>query len=95
MFFCCAEALQNAAKHCPDASITLTLERDDEAVLLRFTVADNGPGFDPAAASDGSGLQNMADRIAAVGGVLTIDSAPGTGTTVSGAVPAIPAAEPH
>lgn len=109
VYFCCAEAIQNAVKHCPGASVTATLrstpaatETEHPAVTehraetehpakaeLNFTVADTGPGFD-ATSSTGSGMQNMADRIAAVGGMLNIESAPGEGTTISGKVPAAP-----
>jgi signal transduction histidine kinase len=92
VYFCCAEALQNAAKHCPDAAVEATLRFDREHRELAFTVTDDGPGFD-AAVSTGSGMQNMADRIAAVGGTLNIESAPGEGTSVSGKVPAALAAD--
>jgi signal transduction histidine kinase len=54
---------------------------------LSFTVADRGPGFDPADAHGGTGLQGMADRLAAVGGALEMRSQPGQGTVVSGRVP--------
>jgi signal transduction histidine kinase len=50
-------------------------------------VVDEGRGFDPDAVATGSGLQGMADRLAAVGGSLEIRSAPGRGTTVAGRVP--------
>jgi signal transduction histidine kinase len=92
VYFCCAEALQNTVKHCPGAAVSVTLDLDRDAGLLRFTVADRGPGFD-AAVSTGSGMQNMADRIAAAGGVLRIESRTGEGTEVSGSVPTAPAAE--
>ena len=45
------------------------------------------PGFDPGAAERGSGLQGMADRLAALGGTLTVRSAPGEGTTIAGVLP--------
>jgi signal transduction histidine kinase len=47
---------------------------------LTFSVADDGPGFDAAAPNGATGLQGMADRLAAVGGALTVHSAPGAGT---------------
>jgi signal transduction histidine kinase len=49
-------------------------------------VDDNGVGFEPSTAS-GSGLQNMADRAAALGGHIRITSAPGRGSTVAGWLP--------
>ena len=54
---------------------------------LQFTVTDDGAGFDPGATRRGSGLQGMADRLAALGGTLDIHSRPGHGTTVRGWLP--------
>ncbi|MEO7804341.1 MAG: sensor histidine kinase [Actinomycetota bacterium] len=86
VYFCIREALQNASKHAPSASILITLltENDDFA----FSVKDDGPGFDLDSAGGGSGLQNMRDRIEALGGTLGVESRPGTGTSVVGSVPA-------
>ena len=85
VYFCCLEALQNAAKHAPDATVRLRLEEGDAA--LRFEVSDDGPGFDPAAAGGGHGFVNMSDRLGAIGGSVRWDSTPGRGTTVRGTVP--------
>jgi signal transduction histidine kinase len=46
------------------------------------TVDDDGPGFDPAAVAGSRGVQNMHDRISAIGGDLAIGTAPGGGTRV-------------
>jgi signal transduction histidine kinase len=81
VYFCCVEALQNTAKHAgrgARAQITLA-ERDD---VLHFEVSDDGRGFASYAASPTAGLQNMADRIGALGGILTIHSTPGNGTKI-------------
>ena len=88
-YFCCAEAVQNAAKHSPGARLSVRLRHDRSAGTLVFEVTDEGPGFDPRAHSGGvgSGLQNMADRAATVGGTLAITSGP-RGTTVTGRIPA-------
>jgi signal transduction histidine kinase len=86
VYFCCLEALQNRAKHAPRAPGRVALGAADG--WLTFAVSDEGPGFEPATARAGSGLQNMADRMAALGGVLEVRSAPGVGTTVAGRVPA-------
>ena len=51
-----------------------------------FTVTDDGPGFDPAVSTAGSGLRNMSDRLAALGGSCQVDSRPGRGTTVTGRI---------
>lgn len=53
-----------------------------------FEVADDGAGFDMASRRNlGAGFVNMADRVGAIGGSLAVDSAPGTGTRVSGRIP--------
>jgi signal transduction histidine kinase len=85
VYFCCLEALQNAAKYAPDASGTIRLW--EEGATLCFEVADDGPGFDPATVTPGQGLTNILDRIAAVGGKAKWESALGQGTRVSGSVP--------
>ena len=86
IYFCCLEALQNAAKHAGDhARITVTLRHDTSGLACEVT--DDGAGF--TGTSAGAGLANMADRIAAVGGQLRIDSAPGRGTTVRASAPAL------
>jgi signal transduction histidine kinase len=50
-------------------------------------VRDDGPGFDVSQARDGIGLQNMRDRLGAVGGHAHITSQPGQGTLVAATVP--------
>jgi hypothetical protein len=91
IYFCCVEALQNAARHAPGSAVRVTLA--GSATEITFTVADGGPGFDPAVVTAGSGLQNMGDRLAALGGSCQVDSSPGRGTTVAGWIgfPAAPA----
>ena len=85
VYFCCMEALQNAAKHAGErAKATVRLSQVDGQV--HFEVADDGRGYDSGSIRPSSGLQNMADRIGALGGELSIESAPGSGTTVSGTV---------
>jgi PAS domain S-box-containing protein len=93
VYFCCLEALQNVAKHAHGASaVSITLSESGHGEL-RFEVRDDGPGFAPAS-GDGSGLANMRDRVAALGGSLTIDSAAGDGTCVAGRIPLAPVALP-
>ena len=93
VYFCILEALQNAGKHAgPEATVVIEVTGDDETV--RFTVADDGAGFDATALGGGAGFVNMADRLGAIGGTLDVRSAPGAGTTISGSVPAAPAAQP-
>jgi signal transduction histidine kinase len=59
----------------------------EAADALRFSVSDTGSGFDPQRTYAGAGITNIRDRLGAVGGSLTIDSAPSAGTHVLGAVP--------
>ena len=59
--------------------ITLTYLGD----TLLLDVADDGAGFDPAAATDGYGLVGMRQRLSRVGGTLTVESSPGSGTTLN------------
>ncbi len=84
VYFSCLEALQNIAKYAGASSASIELRRAEAG--LRFTVTDDGRGFDPAAVS-GSGLQGVTDRLAAIGGTFRVDSASGRGTTVTGDVP--------
>jgi signal transduction histidine kinase len=92
-YFCILEALQNVAKYARASQATVALACPDGQ--LEFAVTDDGAGFDTAQATHGTGLQGMADRLAAVGGTLRIDSAPGRGTTVSGALPVSELAQAH
>ncbi len=85
VYFCALEALQNVAKYAGADRTVIRLSQSNGS--LSFEVVDEGRGFDPDAVAAGSGLQGMADRLAAVGGSLEIRSAPGTGTTVAGRVP--------
>ena len=86
VYFCVLEALQNVAKYAGASGAAVTLVSADDA--LEFSVTDTGAGFDAGSGPTGSGLQGMADRLAAVGGELQILSRPGHGTTVTGRLPA-------
>ena len=89
IYFCCVECLQNAAKHAgAGAHEIITLGQENRRVY--FSVEDDGAGFDPASVPPGAGLTNLADRLAAAGGTLRIDSRPGRGTRIEGDLPAAP-----
>jgi len=77
------EALNNALKHAYASTVKLTLRCVGESVVLE--VSDNGQGFDPKAQGDhgGLGLVGMRERARRIGGQLTIQSAPGEGTTIT------------
>jgi len=83
IFYVCAEALANAAKHSAATRVTCTIETAADGSLIA-TIRDDGQGgADPS----GEGLQGLADRVAAAGGRLRVDSPPGAGTTVTAQVP--------
>jgi signal transduction histidine kinase len=88
VYFCCLEALQNVAKYADASSVHLKLGIEDAE--LTFEVSDDGRGFDAATTPLGSGMQNMTDRLAALGGSIEVQSNPGTGTTVRGRIPVRP-----
>jgi len=86
VYYCCLEAIQNATKHGGAAvHVSVALREDDDK--LSFEVTDDGPGFDPSRPHGGTGLQNMRDRVGALDGHVSIVTAIGDGTTVSGSVP--------
>jgi hypothetical protein len=85
VYFCCLEALQNTAKHAHATQARICLQAQNGT--LRFTVSDNGTGYDACHTPMGSGLRNMADRLAALGGRLQVQSAPSQGTTITGHLP--------
>jgi signal transduction histidine kinase len=91
VYFCCLEALQNVQKYAGAASARVQLATEDGH--LTFAVSDDGAGFDRATVKLGSGLQNMTDRLEALGGRVDLSSAPGRGTTIEGRVPAVVAVE--
>ncbi len=86
VYFCCLEALQNSAKHAGGAQVEITLA--DEGQRLSFLIRDHGPGYDPGTVTHGHGLENMNDRVGALGGRVTWESAPQQGVSVAGWVPA-------
>ena len=94
VYFCCLEALQNVAKHAGrGAAARVTVSSDGHS--LRFVVADDGVGVngtdpDRRLPGGGQGLLNMADRIGALGGSVTLRSGPDGGAEVIGQVPLTP-----
>jgi signal transduction histidine kinase len=85
VYFCTLEALQNITKYASASRATVGLSCSQDS--LRFTVTDNGTGFDTATTRHGTGLQGMTDRLAALGGTLHVRSQPGHGTILSGELP--------
>jgi signal transduction histidine kinase len=85
VYFCCLEALQNVAKYAAAKRVNLRVWTEN--AKLAFRVEDDGKGFDSGTVPHGSGLQNMRDRLEALGGSLEVRSVPGQGTTIEGRVP--------
>jgi signal transduction histidine kinase len=83
LYFVCAEALTNIAKHASAGAVSVRVTcRDSVAVV---TVDDDGVGgVDPAR---GSGLRGLADRVEALGGRFVVGASPLGGTTVTAEVP--------
>ncbi|MEV8537157.1 GAF domain-containing sensor histidine kinase [Streptomyces sp. NPDC051211] len=82
------EALHNALRHSGAEHVAVTLTRDARRVALR--ISDDGSGFDPKTvrrAGRHLGLVSMRDRASGAGGLLTVQSAPGAGTTIEMEIP--------
>jgi signal transduction histidine kinase len=88
-YFCCHEALQNAAKHAGrQASVAVRLSIDGSGALV-LEIRDDGSGFDVAGCAAGSGLANMRDRVEACGGTLAVESCPAAGTRIAARIPEV------
>jgi signal transduction histidine kinase len=86
LYFVCLEAIQNASKHGgPDTVIRISFATDDDDLVVR--IVDDGPGFDLEEHPASRGLLNMADRVGALGGELSIDTTPGFGTAITARLP--------
>jgi len=87
VYFCCLEALQNAGKHAGEGATAFVRVWEDDG-NLRFEVRDTGAGFDAnGTLASGAGFVNMSDRVGAIGGTVSVTSAPGQGTTIAGSIP--------
>jgi signal transduction histidine kinase len=77
VYFTCAEALQNAAKHAHARRIEVQVALDGDE--LGFSVSDDGVGFDGRQVT-GTGVEGMGRRVTDAGGVAELTSSPGAGT---------------
>jgi len=84
VYFCALEAMQNVAKYAEASSAVVRLAERNASLV--FEIQDDGRGFDTTTTTYGTGLQGMADRLDAIGGMLDIRSAPGQGTMVRGKI---------
>jgi len=85
VYFSVLEAMQNVAKYAQASNVAVRVRPEPGAIA--FSVSDDGIGFRKRTTSYGMGLQNIADRLAALGGTFELRTSPGEGTTVSGRIP--------
>ena len=78
------EALNNAATHASAKNAKVTIAQNSDKITVE--IADDGHGFDPER-QRGMGILGMEERVRRLGGTLTIDSAPGKGSTVDAELP--------
>ena len=79
------EALTNVAKYAQATEVRVTLATHGAQAMVQ--VGDNGRGFVAQQRTLGHGLAGMRFRVASIGGVLTVTSAPGKGTTIQARLP--------
>ncbi len=81
------EAVNNAVKHAQASQIVILLDAEKEG-LFRFSIQDNGIGFQPETASEGNGIRNMQERIKELGGRVEVRSIKQNGSSIVGEFPA-------
>jgi ligand-binding sensor domain-containing protein/two-component sensor histidine kinase len=79
------EAVNNAARHSGCSRVHVSLQSDDQGLIL--SVTDDGAGFDTACEDQGNGLASMRRRAERLAARIEISSRPGKGTTVQLEVP--------
>jgi signal transduction histidine kinase len=81
LFLAVKEALNNAVRHGGGTEISFRVRVPEGR--LQISISDNGIGFDPSGRSNGHGLRNLRNRLEKLSGRCSLESAPGSGTTVS------------
>ena len=84
------ECLTNVAKHAQATQVGISLEREAGAgggELVRFSIEDNGGGFDPGLRRRGLGLVGLRERVEALDGKFELHSAPGQGVRIRASIP--------
>ncbi len=87
LVFILKEAINNAAKYSRASTVAVSLQHSSGIIYLRVT--DDGIGFE-AGRTNGNGTGNMQRRAAELGGILSVQSAPGEGTVVAAEIPLVP-----
>jgi signal transduction histidine kinase len=85
LYFVACEALANVVKHASADSARVTVQADESS--LKMEIADDGVGGVTLSSIGGQGLANIADRVSALDGKVTIDSTPGIGTRLMVTIP--------
>ncbi len=85
LYFVAIEALNNALKHARAQQVNINLAGAEDGVTL--SIVDNGCDFDAVQTASGSGIRNMQQRIARIGGAFDLVTAPGAGTSIAVTVP--------
>ncbi|HEX5111461.1 MAG TPA: sensor histidine kinase, partial [Saprospiraceae bacterium] len=81
IFLFCKESINNAVKY--SGGTTLKVAASIVGNQLKFSVSDDGIGFDELKIRKGNGLKNLEHRATSIGGKFHIDSAPDKGSTVN------------
>jgi signal transduction histidine kinase len=84
-YFICAEGLANIGKHAAASSAAVEVTARRSSIVV--AISDDGRGA--GAGVEGSGLTGLRDRVEALGGVLTVRSAPGAGTRLQAVLPLV------
>jgi signal transduction histidine kinase len=79
------EALTNCARHSEAKSILIKLASEEDRYIIR--IEDDGKGFLPSHEGRGIGLIGIEERVAEMGGILEVNSAPGAGTKIFVSIP--------
>jgi len=89
------ESLANSFRHCKEANQRVALKMQGNQLLVE--ISDSGKGFDPnAAISDAHlGLAGLRERVEILGGIFSVQSAPGRGTVVTAVLPIVLSEEDH
>ncbi len=85
-----SEAILNVAKHAQSSHNAPRIRCSKVGSELNIVVNDDGPGFSVSVRTSGSGLNNIRERVEALGGTLLVESTPGSGTNLRATIPVTP-----
>ena len=85
VYFCMIQALANVGTYAPGSNVAARVRVDGGK--LKFSIVDDGPGVDQRRLQQGADINDMRDRVEAIGGEFEATSTPTVGTSVRGWVP--------